>query len=103
MSHKVTPRTEQTLVDLRRMAALLRPDLGLASTAARLEWLSLQARWPSPAEIAAGTVALSQDELDQMLAKVRRFAEILSVIKPHGGASGRATTLTGTGGVSSNR
>jgi len=99
MRHKVTPRTKQTVFDLRRMAASLQPDLALASSAARLEWAALQARWPSPAELAGGTVDFSDDELDQMLGKVCRFAEILS----HGEAPGRATTRTGTGGVSSNR
>jgi len=81
MRHKVTPRTERAVGDLRQMAAALRSDLNLASSAARLEWWALQAQWPSAAEIAGGTVAMSEDELDQMLAKVRRFAEILAALR----------------------
>jgi hypothetical protein len=76
--HKTTARTESLI---RKLADLAREiDDGLlqaASIDARWEWNVLCEAWPSAADMHAGVIGLSDDELDAMIGKVMRFKSIL--------------------------
>jgi hypothetical protein len=75
--HRVTPRTREILRGLPGLTVEVERDLHLASLEARNEWDSFQVRWPSVEDLAQGTMALSDDELEAMKAKVGRFRDIL--------------------------
>jgi hypothetical protein len=77
MPYQVTERTCEILQDLHRLAAEQGRYLHLASSSAQLEWKEFQLRWPSEIELAQGTIALSEEHLEAITAKVRRFGEIL--------------------------
>jgi hypothetical protein len=51
--------------------------LDVASPAAREEWGKLESRLPSTEEIANGFIDLSEETLDEIASKVRRFRDIL--------------------------
>ncbi|HVR62056.1 MAG TPA: hypothetical protein VMU50_09165 [Polyangia bacterium] len=78
LTHKPTVRTE-TLVH--QLTALAREIDGscitLASPAARVEWTILREKWPTLADVRAGLVYLSDEALEVMIVKVRRFHDIL--------------------------
>jgi hypothetical protein len=79
MRHKITARTESILRELD--ATTRQIDAGLLSVAsleARREWRTLLQARPSEAELATGSLSLSDDELELMVAKVRRFKAILA-------------------------
>jgi hypothetical protein len=78
MRHKVTSRTRQLVADMHRAAELVVPCLGRASAAARDEWALQRAAWPSDDDLRQGTTDFGDEDLEALLAKVRRFAEILS-------------------------
>ncbi len=88
MRHKVTPRTRELVSELHRLATLVSPHLALASPAAHAEWDALRALWPSDDELGAGNMAIAEQDLEWMPAKVRRFAENL-----------RGVGFEGAGGV----
>jgi hypothetical protein len=77
MPYQVTDRTCEILQDLHRLAAEQGRYLLLASSSAQLEWKEFQLGWPSDIELAQGTIALSEEHLEAITAKVRRFGEIL--------------------------
>jgi hypothetical protein len=77
MRHLATPKTFALLGELRRLAAQVQPYLGFATPAACQEWEALQALWPSEEELRVGPTTLSDGDLECMVAKVRRFGEIL--------------------------
>jgi hypothetical protein len=82
---KVTPRTESLVQDLGALAALIDDRLlAGATSSARDEWQALRCRWPSAAQLATGTVDVSDDELEIMIGKVRRFRTILEAFRRHG-------------------
>jgi hypothetical protein len=82
MRHRATPRTRDIVGELRLLSALVEPYLRFASPAACREWMMLQALWPSDDDLHAGTTPLSDSDLQSMLAKVRRFMEILCSLAP---------------------
>jgi hypothetical protein len=57
---------------------LVVPCLGRASAAARDEWALQRAVWPSDDDLRRGTIDFTDEDLEALRAKVRRFAEILS-------------------------
>jgi hypothetical protein len=75
---------ERTLEVLEGLREDARDLLHLASPAAREEWLKVESRFPSPEELREGYIALSQEELDEIQAKVRRFRDILSAARWRG-------------------
>jgi len=78
MTQRNTPRTESLVRELRALARQIDGNvLAIASPSARAEWKSLRKRWPSDASVRAGTVDVSDEELEVMAAKVRRFQKIL--------------------------
>jgi hypothetical protein len=83
MMHKATAQTEILVTELGALARQIDAGpISSASDAARDEWLALRAQWPSPNEVRAGAVPLSDDDLALMVAKVRRFKEILQALSP---------------------
>jgi hypothetical protein len=76
---KITSRTESLVKALDGLAREI--DLAElvsgASLGAREEWDALRRQWPSAEQIRAGAVAFSDDELELMVGKVRRFKSIL--------------------------
>jgi hypothetical protein len=85
MIPKVTDRTESLVVELAALAERVDDHLlSAASPHAREEWDALRRRWPSTADVAAGAVTVSDDELDVMIGKVRRFRSILEGLRRHG-------------------
>jgi hypothetical protein len=77
MHHKVTERTRALVRALRKLAAEVEPRVEGASEAARAEWMAAQAAWPTDFELARGVVEVSDDDLEVMHARVRRFGQIL--------------------------
>ena len=76
---KTTPRTGAIVLELRRLARELEPNLRYASPDARDEWRRLQATWPSDLELRMGTAGVSDTCLEEMEAKIRRFGQLLRV------------------------
>jgi hypothetical protein len=74
---KTTPRTATLVLELRRLAAEVEPDLAFASAGARDEWRRAQASWPSDDDLRVGVTSVSDGDLEAAQAKIRRFAEIL--------------------------
>lgn len=83
MMHKATAQTENLVSELGALARQIDAGpISSASDAARDEWVALRGQWPSPHEVRAGAIALSDAELALMVAKVRRFKEILQTLAP---------------------
>lgn len=81
MRHKITIRTELLVRELDALADQIeRGLLAAASREARREWRCLRRQRPSEAELAMGSLALSEDELAFMVAKARRFKAILETL-----------------------
>lgn len=84
-SMKITPRTESLVQDLGALAELIDDRLlAGATSSARDEWQALRRRWPSAAQLAAGVVDVSDEELEIMIGKVRRFRTILEAFRRRG-------------------
>ena len=99
MNHPVNDRTRALLAELGALRHLVEQRLGLASEAAREEWRKLRSRIPGPREIAAGVIELSAGELEDMKAKVERFAEILRRLGASASASAAAPVTPAPNGV----
>jgi hypothetical protein len=78
VKHLISPDSHSILDDLDVLQAETRPLLDVASPDARAEWEKLESRLPTAREIREGFIALSNPELHEMRAKVRRFRDILS-------------------------
>ena len=77
MRHAVTPKVERVVRDLRAISREIEPQMHLVSQAARDEWTAVQAAWPSDEDLRQGTTALTEDELEDLEIKVRRFRGIV--------------------------
>ena len=78
LMHKPTARTETLVQTLTELASEIESAaIASASPAARVEWMILREKWPTLAHVRAGLVYLSDEALELMLAKVRRFHTIL--------------------------
>jgi hypothetical protein len=77
MRYTVTPRTTSLVAELSSLAEAAEERLALASAEAKMEWEAVRCRWPSAVELRQGIVALSDDDLVLMRAKVMRFVSIL--------------------------
>jgi hypothetical protein len=76
--HRTTTRTESLVHKLRELAREIDETLlAAASLDARGEWRTLRASWPSASAVRSGVIDLSDDELDAMIDKVKRFKSIL--------------------------
>jgi hypothetical protein len=79
MRHKITTRTQSILRELDAAADQVDAKLlSSASREARREWRTLLRARPSDAEVATGSLELSDEELGFMIAKARRFRAILA-------------------------
>jgi hypothetical protein len=74
----VTQQTQQIAGELERLSDEVAALLARASAAARAEWDKTRGLFPSAADLEAGFVAASQEELEQLRFKIRRFVEILA-------------------------
>jgi hypothetical protein len=82
--HRTTARTETLVQRLGQLAGEIDDSLlQAASIDARWEWNVLSDSWPSAADVRAGVVGMSDDELDAMIGKVMRFKSILARMKSH--------------------
>jgi hypothetical protein len=80
--HRTTARTETLVQRLGELAHEIDDSLlQAASLDARWEWNVLCETWPSAADVRAGVVGMSDDELDAMIGKVMRFKSILARMK----------------------
>jgi hypothetical protein len=78
MMYVVTQRSERLVRDLLTLSSELDAHvLARASAPARDEWSELLLRLPTDADLRRGIVALAEDELSWLLAKVIRFRQIL--------------------------
>jgi hypothetical protein len=77
MKHHVTIEIKTLLEALGHIGQRVRPRLERASPAAREEWATLLASIPSDEDVAMGVIGLSRETLVQMMAKARRFEQIL--------------------------
>jgi hypothetical protein len=77
MRYTVTSRTESLVAELSSLAKAADDRLALASAEAQMEWEAVRFRWPSEVELRKGMIALSDDDLVLMRAKVMRFVSIL--------------------------
>jgi len=77
MRYTVTSRTKSLVAELSMLAEAAEDRLALASAEAQREWQAVRFRWPSEVELRKGTIALSDDDLVLMRAKVMRFVSIL--------------------------
>jgi hypothetical protein len=81
---RITPRTEALVRELGGLGAQIDADLlTVASEDARDEWRALLARWPSPEQVRQGIVGCAEDDLVEMVGKVRRFKTILEAVRAH--------------------
>jgi hypothetical protein len=84
MTNDVTPRMERLVSMLNEMSRQIEPELHVVSQMARDEWRSLQDTWPSERNLREGTTPLSEEQLEEITTKTRRFKDIV-----HGLASNR--------------
>lgn len=80
MRYIVTARTERLVADLARLAEAAENGLALASAAAQREWKTVRFQWPSSVDLRTGVIKLSDDELERMRFKVKRFVSILESV-----------------------
>jgi hypothetical protein len=78
MRYTVTSRTTSLVAELSTLAEAAEGRLALASAEAQREWKAVRFLWPSEVELRKGIIALSDDELVLMRAKVMRFVSILT-------------------------
>jgi hypothetical protein len=78
MLHQITARTEALVKDLGALGRDIEGQLlAVATPDARSEWREFRRQWPSRAQLSAGRLPLSEDELAHMVVKVQRFKSIL--------------------------
>jgi hypothetical protein len=78
MNYQVTDEIKDVVGELYMLRDIVESMLGVASAAARDEWVNLRWQIPSLEEIASGFVLLPYEELEQMRAKISRFGRILA-------------------------
>ena len=74
MRHKLTEGTERRVLELLRLIRETRPLLGTAGPAMCAEWDRIRGRFPSEHDAREGYISLSELELEEVRAKVQRFA-----------------------------
>jgi hypothetical protein len=77
MTIGVTARMERLVLTLREMSQEIEPELHVVSQMARDEWRSLQGTWPSESQLREGTMELTEEQLEAIAAKARRFKDIV--------------------------
>ena len=87
MKYTVTCRTTSLVAELSSLAEAAEDRLALASAEAQKEWEAVRLRWPSEVELRQGRIALSDDDLVLMRAKVMRFVSILAAAASVGSSS----------------
>ena len=80
--HRLTTAIVRLVRELRSISEEIEPELHLVSQAARDEWTSLQSTWPSDSDLREGATALTEDQLEAISAKVRRFRNIVHSLAP---------------------
>jgi hypothetical protein len=82
----VTPRTVRIVDELHGLATQVQQHLHHASLAARQEWQVFHPSLPSKDELGHGSLTVSDDDLETMVGKLRRFNDILGGFTPLGKA-----------------
>jgi hypothetical protein len=90
MRHKLTPRTLRIVEELQSLATRAEGQLHHASEAARAEWNAFRMSWPSEHELRQGVLGVSDDALEMMVGKVRRFHDILCELAGRLGATSKS-------------
>ncbi len=80
MSNFVAVRMERLVLTLRELSQEIEPELHVISQMARDEWRSLQGTWPSDRELREGATGLTEERLETIVAKARRFTEIVHAL-----------------------
>ena len=80
--HRSTTALVRLVRELRSISKEIEPELHLVSQAARDEWKSRQYTWPSDSELREGATAFTEDQLEAISAKVRRFRNIVHSLAP---------------------
>jgi hypothetical protein len=93
MRFKTTATTAKLIDDLNRLGAEIEPRLDEVSAAARGEWRELRSRFPTPHDLERGFMAMSDEDLAVMRAKVMRFRDFLGMRRI---GSGPISTRAGT-------
>jgi hypothetical protein len=77
MTNSVMARIERLVLALREMSEEIEPELRVISPVARQEWRALQGTWPSDSQLREGTPGLTEEQLETLVAKTRRFKSIV--------------------------
>ena len=77
MTNGVMARVERLVLPLREMSQEIEPDLHVVTHVTRHEWRALQATWPSDSQLREGTTELTEEQLEAIVAKTRRFKDIV--------------------------
>lgn len=80
MSNSVSVRMERLMLTLREMSQEIEPELHAISQMARDEWRSLQSTLPSDGQLRDGATGLTEERLETIVAKARRFKEIVHAL-----------------------
>jgi hypothetical protein len=80
MSNSVSVRMERLVLTLREMSQEIEPELHAISQMARDEWRSLQGTWPSDRQLREGAAGLTEERLEAIVTKTRRFKEIVHAL-----------------------
>ena len=88
MTNGVAARMERLVLTLRKMSQEIEPELHVVSQMARDEWRSLQGTWPSESQLREGTTGFTEEQLEAIAVKARRFKDIV-----HGLASSHPSAM----------
>jgi hypothetical protein len=77
MPNDAMVRMQRLVLVLREMCQQIEPELHVVSGLARSEWRYLQAMWPSDSQLREGTAELNEEQLEEIVAKARRFTDIV--------------------------
>jgi hypothetical protein len=91
MTNGVTATMERLVSTLREVSEEIEPELHAVSQMARDEWRSLQGTWLSEGQLREGTTGVTEEQLEAIAAKARRFKDIVhdlassrpSDVQPH--------------------
>jgi hypothetical protein len=77
MTNMTAARIEQFALILRELSQEIEPKLHLVSPSAREEWKAFQRTWPSDGQLRHGAKGLTEGQLEALMAKARRFTDIV--------------------------
>jgi hypothetical protein len=83
MTH-MTARVERFVRTLKELSQAVEPKLHLISPTARHEWRAFQGAWLADGELRQGATELTEDQLEALMVKARRFTDIVHGLAPNG-------------------